>query len=91
MKKIISKIRFSLWCMEIDLLYFLDRFNFETAIEIISIAGTILMLVAVIHPEWIMGFIPEISISLSPFEFGFLIVFGSYILGLIIGLIILIL
>lgn len=88
MKNFISKIKFGLWCLELDLHYFLNRFDLETILAIMYIIGNVFLLIVVIHPEWFMHFIPEISISLSTFGFGFLMVFGSYTLGLIIGLII---
>lgn len=67
---------------------FLNRFDFETIFAIMHVIGSIFLLIVVIHPEWFFQFIPVISITLNTFEFTFAMVFGSYILGLIIGLII---
>lgn len=84
MKDFISKIKFGLWCLGLDLHYFLNRFDFETIFAIMRVIGSIFLLIVVIHPEWFFQFMPVISITLNTFA----MVFGSYILGLIIGLII---
>ena len=87
MKDFISKIKFALCCIDLDLHYFLNRFDFGTIFAIMHVIGSIFLLIVVIHPEWFFQLIPVISITLSTFEFVFVTVFGSYILGLIIGLI----
>ena len=89
MKNFISKIKFGLWCLELDLHYFLNRFDLETILGIMYIIGNVFLLIVVIHPEWFFQFIPEISISLTFSDFIVLTVFGSYIMGAIIGSIIL--